>query len=94
MKWVYVPITHDAEHYYCLIDDKPRAGTHILEKMFVCGGDRAEVETDYNINWKPRIPLYGGHQGRAGYGVCWDLYVLITTLGTSASCRPLIHAAQ
>jgi len=52
------------------------------------------VETDYNINWKPRIPLHGGHQGRAGYGVCWDLYVLITTLGTSASCRPLIHAAQ
>jgi hypothetical protein len=58
--WGYVPITHDSKHYYCLIDDKPRTGTNILEKTFVCG-DPKTVQLIFDNNWQPVLPLYSGH---------------------------------
>lgn len=58
--WSYVPMTHDSQHYYCLIDEKPRTGTNILEKTFICG-DPLTVELDYNNHWNPHLSLYGGH---------------------------------
>jgi hypothetical protein len=60
VKWGYVPVTHDSDHYYCLIDDKPRTGSNILEKTFICG-DPKTVELLFNNNWRPVLPLYGGH---------------------------------
>src|ERR1700739_3034932 len=31
VKWGYVPIVHDSQPYYCLIDG-PRTGSHIIEQ--------------------------------------------------------------
>ena len=59
VKWGYVPMTHDSDHYYCLISDVPRTGTTMVEKTFICG-DPATVELDFNNNWKPTLSLYGG----------------------------------
>ena len=58
VKWGYVPLTHDSQHYYCLIDDSPRTGSRISEKTFVCG-DPETVEVIFNSNWIPKLPLYG-----------------------------------
>jgi hypothetical protein len=60
VKWGYVPVTHDSEHYYCLIDSRPRTGTNIAERTFICG-DPATVELDFIYNWKPKLSLYAGH---------------------------------
>jgi hypothetical protein len=60
VKWGYVPFTHDSKNYYCLIDDKPRTGSHVPEATFICG-DPAIVESLFlNNNWKPNIPMIGG----------------------------------
>ena len=60
VKWGYVPVTHDSEPYYCLIDNGPRTGSHVIEKTFICG-DPKTVEYIFNTNRTPTIPLYGGH---------------------------------
>ena len=60
-KWGYVPIVHDASHYYCLIDDKPITGSNVLEKTFICG-DPKTAEFIFNNNLRPKLPLFsGGH---------------------------------
>lgn len=60
VKWGYVPMTHDAQNYYCLIDGGPRTGSHVAEPIFICG-DPKTVEWIFNTNRTPRVPLYGGH---------------------------------
>ena len=60
VKWGYVPFTHDSKNYYCLIDDKPRTGTHIKEITFICG-DPATVQSIFlQNNERPNIPMIGG----------------------------------
>lgn len=59
VKWGYVPMTHNSKHYYCLIDDRPRTGSNIIEKTFVCG-DPEVVELVFRNNWKPILAQYGG----------------------------------
>jgi hypothetical protein len=58
VKWGYVPITHNSQHYYCLIDDKPITGSNIAKTTFVCG-DASTVALNYNNNWRPTLLLYG-----------------------------------
>ena len=60
VKWGYVPIIHDSQRYYCLIDDNPRTGSHVNEQTFICG-DPKTVEWIFNNNLSPTLPLYGGH---------------------------------
>ncbi len=56
----YLPFTHDSKNYYCLIDDKPRTGSHVTEATFICG-DPAIVESLYiQNNSRPVIPMIGG----------------------------------
>jgi hypothetical protein len=57
-KWGYIPVIHDSEHYYCLIDDKPLTGSNIAKKRFICG-DAPTVELNYVNGRKPRLLLYG-----------------------------------
>lgn len=57
-KWGYVPVIHDGDHYYCLIDNKPMTGSNILEKTFICG-DPKTAEFIFNNNFRPKLPLYG-----------------------------------
>lgn len=59
VKWGYVPLTHNSEHYYCIIDYGPRTGSKISERTFMCG-DPETVELIYNFNWIPGLSLYGG----------------------------------
>ena len=60
VKWGYVPFTHNSKNYYCLIDDKPRTGSHVMETTFICG-DPAIVDSLFlQNNWKPNIPMIGG----------------------------------
>jgi hypothetical protein len=59
VKWGYVPMTHDAQNYYCLINDGPRTGSHVTERIFVCG-DPKTVEWVFNTGRTPTIPLYAG----------------------------------
>lgn len=60
VKWGYVPMTHDSQNYYCLIDGGPRTGSHVTEPIFICG-DPKTVEWIFNTNQAPQLPLYGGH---------------------------------
>ena len=60
VKWGYVPMTHDSKHYYCQIDGRPRTGTNINQKTFVCG-DPETVDLLYNTKRKPTLLLYAGH---------------------------------
>jgi len=56
----YVPFTHDSKNYYCLIDDKSRTGSHVVEATFICG-DPAIVKLLYiQNNSRPVIPMTGG----------------------------------
>jgi hypothetical protein len=56
----YVPFTHDSKNYYCLIDARPRTGSHVTEATFICG-DPASVESLYiQNNSRPVIPITGG----------------------------------
>jgi hypothetical protein len=59
VKWGYTPFTHDSKNYYCLIDDGPRTGSHVIETTFMCG-DPATVQWLFQNNWKPSIPMTGG----------------------------------
>jgi hypothetical protein len=59
VKWGYVPITHNSQHYYCLIDDRPITGSNIAKTTFICG-DAAAVQFDYFNNVRPTLRLYGG----------------------------------
>jgi hypothetical protein len=59
VKWGYLPMVHDSQNYYCLIQDSPTTGTRMTDKTFVCG-DPATVESIYNNNLKPKLRLYGG----------------------------------
>ena len=59
VKWGYVPVMHDSQRYYCLINDRPRTGSNISERTFVCG-DPSTVEWLYNAGLTPTVPLYGG----------------------------------
>ena len=59
VKWGYVPMTHDSKRYYCLIDDRPRTGSHVIERTFVCG-DPSTAEWLFNIGRTPKLALYGG----------------------------------
>ena len=58
VKWGYVPVAHDSQHYYCLIDHEARTGSKILEWLFFCG-DPATVEVLYDTNRRPVGLLYG-----------------------------------
>jgi hypothetical protein len=60
VKWGYVPMTHDAQNYYCLIDNGPRTGSRVIEQNFICG-DPKTVEWIFNTNRTPALPLYAGH---------------------------------
>jgi hypothetical protein len=60
VKWGYVPVTQDSKRYYCLIDDRPRRGSHISERTFVCGDPSSTVEWLYNAGRTPTVRLYGG----------------------------------
>ena len=59
VKWGYTPFTHDSKNYYCVIDDNPRTGSHVIETTFMCG-DPATVQWLFQNNWKPSIPMTGG----------------------------------
>ena len=59
VKWGYVPMTHAGQNYYCLIDDRPRTGSHVMEQTFVCG-DPKTVEWIFDTGRTPTIPLYAG----------------------------------
>jgi hypothetical protein len=59
LKWGYLPFTHDAKNYYCLIDDGPRTGSHVIDKTFMCG-DPATAQWLFQNNWRPNVPLIGG----------------------------------
>jgi hypothetical protein len=58
VKWGYVPLTHNSQHYYCLIDDKPITGSNIAKTTFICG-DASTVAFNYINNWRPSLLLYG-----------------------------------
>jgi hypothetical protein len=59
IKWGYVPVSHDAQDYYCLIDHDAPTGSRIPVWIFACG-DPATVELLYNSNRAPVGLLYGG----------------------------------
>ncbi len=59
VKWGYVPITHDSKRYYCLIDDRPLTGSHIIEQTFICA-DPSTAEWLFNTGRNPSLALYGG----------------------------------
>jgi hypothetical protein len=59
VKWGYVPVMHDSQRYYCLIDHEPPTGSRIAEWTFVCG-DPPTVELLYNTNRPPVGFMYGG----------------------------------
>jgi hypothetical protein len=60
VKWGYVPMTHDSQPYYCLIDHHPRTGSHLNEPLFICG-DPKTVEWIFDTGRNPTLLLYGGH---------------------------------
>jgi hypothetical protein len=66
VKWGYVPIVHNSEHYYCLIDDRPTTGSNVAKTTFVCG-DASIVELNYNNGWRPTLSLYGGDAHSSTY---------------------------
>lgn len=59
VKWGYVPVMHNSDRYYCMIDHEPPTGSRIPEWTFMCG-DPATVELLYNRNRPPVGLLYGG----------------------------------
>ena len=58
LKWGYVPVIHDAKHYYCLIDKGPRTGSHVGERTFMCG-DPSTAEWIFNTGIRPTPLLHG-----------------------------------
>lgn len=59
VKWGYVPVMHDGERYYCMVDHDAPTGSRIPIWMFSCG-DPATVELLYNSNRPPLGLRYGG----------------------------------
>lgn len=59
LKWGFVPVMHDAQRFYCLIDHEPPTGSRIPEWTFSCG-DPATVEILFNTNRTPIGFRYGG----------------------------------
>ena len=60
VKWGYVPFTHDAKNYYCLIDKGPRTGSHVDDITFFCADPEAVQSLFIQNNWRPTLPLIGG----------------------------------
>lgn len=58
VKWGYVPVEHDSQRYYCLIDHAARTGSNIVEWIFTCG-DPDTVQLLYTSNRRPLGRLYG-----------------------------------
>ena len=58
IKLGYVPVMHNSEPYYCMIDHEAPTGSRIPEWTFMCG-DPATVTLLYN-NRPPVGLLYGG----------------------------------
>ena len=58
LKWGYRPVTHDDKHYYCLIDTKPRTGSHVIEDTFTCG-DPNTAQWLFNTYKRPTLLLHG-----------------------------------
>ena len=52
VKGGYVPVVHDSNQYYCLIDKTPKIGSHVPEQTFLCG-DLATVEWLVDNNRRP-----------------------------------------
>jgi len=61
VKWGYVPVLHDGQRYYCLVDHDAPTGSRIPEWLFTCG-DPATAELLYNTNRAPIGLLYGGQR--------------------------------
>ncbi len=60
VKWGYVPFTHGSRNYYCLIDDKPRTGSHIGDVTFICGEPAIVQSIFLQNNGRPVLPMIGG----------------------------------
>jgi hypothetical protein len=60
VKWGYVPFTHNAQNYYCLIDKGPRTGSHVNDVTFLCGDPESVQSLFIQNNWRPNIPMIGG----------------------------------
>ena len=60
VKWGYVPFTHDAKNYYCLIDKGPRTGSHVQDMTFFCADPETVQSLFLQNNWRPTLPLIGG----------------------------------
>lgn len=58
VKWGYAPVTHNAQNYYCVIDDGRPTGSHIPQRLFACG-DPQTVELIYHNHVTP-FGLSGG----------------------------------
>ena len=52
VKWGYLPVTHNAQNYYCIIEHDPPTGSRIPLWRFACG-DPATVGLLYEIGYTP-----------------------------------------
>jgi hypothetical protein len=52
VEWGYVPVTHNAQNYYCVIDHGPPTGSLVPLRTFACG-DPATVEQLYDSKRAP-----------------------------------------
>jgi hypothetical protein len=59
VKWGYVPFAHDSANYYCLIQDGPQTGSHVVDKIFLCG-EPDTVQWLFQNHWAPTLPMIGG----------------------------------
>jgi len=55
VKWGYVPVTHEAQNFYCLIGHEPLTGSHIATRTLACG-DPLTVEQLYESNRPSSVP--------------------------------------
>lgn len=58
LKWGYVAVSHDGQHYYCFIQEGPPTGTRIWKRTYMCG-DPATAEVLYRMNRRPKVLIYG-----------------------------------
>jgi hypothetical protein len=65
VKQGYVPVVHDSNQYYCLIDNTPKIGSHVPEKTFLCG-DPTTVEWLVDNNYRPSRAVRSSDQA-AGF---------------------------
>jgi hypothetical protein len=59
VNWGYVPVSHDAQDYYCLINHGAPTGSRIPLWLFACG-DPATAERLYNSHRVPVVLWDGG----------------------------------